>query len=166
MRPLRGVARDITLTTRPSEIELLYRDQGARMWRALLAYVGDPDLASDALAEAFTQAIARGEAIRDPASWIWAAAFRIAAGDLKRRQGEVALRGLDIPYEMAEPFPQLIEALAAITPNQRLAIVMHDYADRPTDEVARVLGITRPTVYVHLSQGRKRLRRLLEPAHE
>ena len=55
---------------------------------------------------------------------------------------------------------------AAISPHQRLAIVMHDYADRPTDEIARVLGVTRPTVHVHLSQGRKRLRDLLEPTDE
>ena len=132
MRPLRGVASDITLTTRPSEIELLYRQEGDRIWRALLAYAGNPDVASDALAEAFVQAIARADALREPASWIWAASFRIAA------------------------------ALASISPNQRLAIVMHDYADRPTDEIARVLGVTRPTVHVHLSQGRKRLRALLE----
>ena len=69
-------------------------------------------------------------------------------------------------YVMADPMPHLIDALAAISPNQRLAIVMHDYADRPTDEIARVLGVTRPTVHVHLSQGRKRLRALLEPTDE
>lgn len=69
---------------------------------------------------------------------------------------------LDVTYDMAEPIPQLVQALAKISPNQRLAVVMHDYADRPTDEIARALGVTRPTVHVHLSQGRKRLRRLLE----
>jgi RNA polymerase sigma-70 factor (ECF subfamily) len=166
MRPLRGVASDITLTTRPGEIEHLYREQGDRMWRALLAYAGNPDVASDALAEAFVQAIARGEGLRDPAPWIWTASFRIAAGELKRRGHVVALTDLDIPYEIADPVPHLIEALAAISPHQRLAIVMHDYADRPTDEIARVLGVTRPTVHVHLSQGRKRLRDLLEPTDE
>jgi RNA polymerase sigma-70 factor (ECF subfamily) len=166
MRPLRGVASDITLTTRPSEIELLYRQEGDRIWRALLAYAGNPDVASDALAEAFVQAIARGENLRDAASWIWAASFRIAAGELKRRGHVVSLTQLDIPYEMNDPVPHLIEALASISPNQRLAIVMHDYADRPTDEIARVIGVTRPTVHVHLSQGRKRLRALLEPTDD
>jgi DNA-directed RNA polymerase specialized sigma24 family protein len=43
-----------------------------------------------------------------------------------------------------------------------MAIVLHDYADRPTDEVASVLGVSRATVHVHLSQGRRRLRKLLE----
>ena len=67
---------------------------------------------------------------------------------------------------MSEPLPHLLEALAKISPNQRMAVVMHDYADRPTDEIARALGVTRPTVHVHLSQGRKRLRALLEPTDE
>ena len=43
-----------------------------------------------------------------------------------------------------------------------MAIVLHDYADRPTREVAAVLGVSVATVHVHLSQGRRRLRTLLE----
>jgi RNA polymerase sigma-70 factor (ECF subfamily) len=56
----------------------------------------------------------------------------------------------------------VFEALRKLSPNQRLAVVLHDYADRTTDEIASVLGATRATVHVHLSQGRRRLRRLLE----
>ena len=37
---------------RHEEIERLYRAQGSRMWRALLAFAGDADVASDAVAEA------------------------------------------------------------------------------------------------------------------
>jgi DNA-directed RNA polymerase specialized sigma24 family protein len=40
--------------------------------------------------------------------------------------------------------------------------VFHDYADRPTSEIAELLGISRATVHVHLSVGRRRLRQLLE----
>ena len=162
MRPSSGVASESALTTGASRIERLYRDEGLRMWRALLAYAGDPDIASDALSEAFTQAIARGDEVRAPAAWIWTASFRIAAGELKGRRRQVPLAELDVTYDMAEPIPQLVQALAKISPNQRLAVVMHDYADRPTDEIARALCVTRPTVHVHLSQGHKRLRRLLE----
>jgi DNA-directed RNA polymerase specialized sigma24 family protein len=39
---------------------------------------------------------------------------------------------------------------------------VHDYADRPTKEVAATLGVSMATVRVHLSQGRRRLRALLE----
>jgi hypothetical protein len=40
---------------RSEELERLYREQGARMWRSVLAFAGDPDVASDALAEASTR---------------------------------------------------------------------------------------------------------------
>ena len=56
----------------------------------------------------------------------------------------------------------MIAALRTLSPNQRGAVVLHDYADRPVEEVAATLGMARATVYVHLSQGRRRLRKLLE----
>jgi DNA-directed RNA polymerase specialized sigma24 family protein len=68
-----------------SALEELYRAEGRRLWWALLAYSGDPDVASDAAAEAFAQALRRGSAVRDPRAWVWDVAFRVAAGELKRR---------------------------------------------------------------------------------
>ena len=61
-----------------------------------------------------------------------------------------------------EPLRDLVDALRAISPNQRLALILHDYADKPINEVCEVMGIARATAYVHLSQGRRRLRALLE----
>jgi hypothetical protein len=42
------------------DVERLYRDDGARLWRAILFLSGDPEIANDAVAEAFAQALARG----------------------------------------------------------------------------------------------------------
>ena len=42
------------------QLEALYRDDGDRLWRALLVFAGDPEVASDAVAEAFAQALRRG----------------------------------------------------------------------------------------------------------
>jgi DNA-directed RNA polymerase specialized sigma24 family protein len=42
------------------------------MWQAVLAFAGDPEVASDAVAEAFAQALRRGDAIRSPERWLWA----------------------------------------------------------------------------------------------
>jgi DNA-directed RNA polymerase specialized sigma24 family protein len=33
--------------------EVTYREHGARLWRSVLLYSGDPEVASDAVAEAF-----------------------------------------------------------------------------------------------------------------
>ena len=50
------------------------------LWRAILAWSGDPEIASEAVAEAFAQAARRGDAIDDVGRWVWRAAFRIAGG--------------------------------------------------------------------------------------
>jgi RNA polymerase sigma factor (sigma-70 family) len=156
------VGSEIALTARLDRWERLYREEGPRLWRALLAYAGDRDVASDALAEAFTQAIARGDAIREPSAWIWTTAFRVAAAELAKRSKATLFRDLGLTYEMSDPVPHLFAALAQLSPKQRAAIVLHDYADRPTKEIAEILGARLPTVHVHLSEGRKRLRGLLE----
>jgi len=142
-------------------MEALYREIGPNLWRSLLASTGDPEIASDALAEAFAQAIARGVEIRSPEPWIWTAAFRIAAGELARRR-PTAVASLEPAYELPAPADHLVAALKRLSANQRIAVVMHDYADRPTKEVADALDISVATVHVHLSRGRRRLRQLVE----
>lgn len=149
------------MTVATNRIEEVYRLHGRKLWRALVGFTSDPELASDALAEAFTQALARGDAIEDPERWIWRAAFRIAGGELKDRTRRLPATR-EPSLEVPDPLPHVIAALEHISPNQRLAVLLHDYADRPTDEIARILGSSRATVHVHLSQGRRRLRKLLE----
>ncbi len=146
---------------RREELERLYREQGDRMWRSILAYAGDPEVANDAVAEAFAQALRRGERIGDPERWLWRSAFRIAAGELQRRGG----RGSDppeVPYEMEEPAVELVRALARLPRTQRAAVVLHHAAGYPVKEIARLIGSTPGAVKVHLLRGRRRLRDLLE----
>ena len=47
-------------------------------------YARDAEVASDAVAEAFAQALRRGDALRSPATWVWTVAFRLAEGLLRR----------------------------------------------------------------------------------
>jgi RNA polymerase sigma-70 factor (ECF subfamily) len=146
---------------RAEVLERLYREQGGRMWRSVLAFAGDPEVASDAVAEAFAQALRRGEAIRDPERWLWRSVFRLAAGELdRRRRGPAVAR--PPTYEMEEPAVELVAALAALSPKQRAAVVLHHAAGYPLREVAAILGSTTGAVKVHLLRGRRRLRVLLE----
>ena len=144
-------------------IERVYREEGERLWRAVLAYVGDRNIADDAVAEAFAQALRRGDGIHDPDRWVWTAAFRIARGELARRgktDGAVA-EGM---YELPEPADEVVGALLRLSPKQRTAVVLHHYGGYPVKEIARMIDSTAPAVKVHLSQGRKRLQALLEEA--
>jgi RNA polymerase sigma-70 factor (ECF subfamily) len=143
-----------------ARIETLYREDGDRLWRALLAYAADPEIASDAVAEAYAQALRRGGAIRDLQAWVWRAGFRIAAGELKRRRattGTVPDTGRLDPGVDTD----LLDALTRLPPKQRAAVVLFYYADAPVREVARRTGMSQLSVRVNLNRGRKRLKEIL-----
>jgi DNA-directed RNA polymerase specialized sigma24 family protein len=153
------------VTRQADRVELVYREQGPRIWRAVFAYCGDREIASDAVAEAFAQLLRRGDSVRDPVAWTWRAAFRIAAGELKGRN-RMTHRFEGFSIDIREPASDLIEALARLSPKQRAALILHHYAGYPFKDVARILGSTVGAVKVHASVGRKRLGRLLEEVHD
>ena len=61
---------------------------------------------------------------------------------------------------------RLVEALAKLPPRQRAAVILHYYVGYRAREIAVITGSTAATVRVHLSQGRRRLRRLLEALND
>src|SRR4249919_3932954 len=99
-------------------VERIYRDHGPRLWRSLMAFTGDPDVASDAVAEAFAQALRRGEELRDPLAWIWRVAYRIASGELERR-GSLRPELPDIAGPVETKAIEMIDLLHKLPTNQR-----------------------------------------------
>lgn len=146
---------------REEQLERLYRERGAAMWRAVLAFAGDPEVASDAVAEGFAQALHRGTEIRDPERWLWRVVFLLAAGMLRERRRSAPLAS-EGSYEMEEPARELVAALMRLSPKQRAAVVLHHAEGYPVKEIAEILGSTPGAVKVHLLRGRRRLRELLE----
>jgi RNA polymerase sigma-70 factor (ECF subfamily) len=143
------------------DLERLYRADGERLWRSLVLSFGDPELAADAMAEAFAQALHRGTAIRDSQRWVWKAAYRIAAGE-KHRGGRVTAWVDDATTEIDESIVDLLRALERLTPKQRASVILADYAGYSHREIAIVLGTSVPTVAVHIHNARRRLRGMLE----
>ena len=145
--------------TKVSDIEHLYRDQGQKLWWALLAYSGNREVASDATAEAFALALRDADAIRDPSPWVWKVAFRIATKELRiARRQEPVVPGA---YELDEEAAEVARSLSHLTERQRAIVVLHYYLDLPTEEIGVLLGMSRSTVSVHLHRGRNRLREVL-----
>src|SRR5438034_7966572 len=141
-------------------VEAVYRADAERLWRAIYAYAGDPEIASDAVAEAFAQVLHRGAAVRDPAAWTWRTAFRIAAGVLKARGSSDAT---SIPAEHLDQYgdPDLLAALRQLPDAQRAAVILFYYADLPIREISARLGSNSLAIRANLSRGRGRLRQLL-----
>jgi RNA polymerase sigma-70 factor (ECF subfamily) len=147
--------------TEASAIERCYHEQGEKLWRAVLLFSGDPEVANDAVSEAFAQAIRRGDAIRELDQWVWRAAFKIARGELQRRRRHDAAPP-ELPVELPSPTVDLVRALRRLTPKQRGAVVLHHYAGYSNRETAAILGSTTSAVGVHLERARARLREELK----
>jgi RNA polymerase sigma-70 factor (ECF subfamily) len=143
-----------------SGIEGVYRAQRDRLWRSLVLSFGDREVASDSMAEAFAQLIARGDGVRDPEAWVWRSAFRIAAGQMARRTpGQLPV---DVVDDNLVEVVEVLDALARLSPEQRTAVVLADYAGYRHAEIARLVGSSPGAVAVRVHRGRRRLRVLLE----
>jgi RNA polymerase sigma-70 factor (ECF subfamily) len=142
-------------------VERIYRDHGPRLWRSLMAFTRDPDVASDALAEAFAQALRRGEDLRDPLAWIWRVAYRIASGELERR-GSLRSELPEVAGPVESKAIEMVDLLGKLPKNQRAALILGYYADLPAAEVATLMGVSAATVRVHQHRGRRHLMKLLE----
>lgn len=142
-------------------IERVFREEGERLWRALLAFTGGRrSVAEEAIAEAFARALHRRDEIRDPARWVYVVAIRVAVDEI-RREDRYSREPFDRAIDEPDFSGEVWRALRALSPNQRLAVVLHYEIGFPVDEVADRMGIAAPTVRVHLLRARRRLRDML-----
>lgn len=146
--------------TDATDLEIVYRENAPQLWRAVLMYSADPEIASDAVAEAFAQVLRHGEAVRDSARWVWRAAFSIATDELRTRRRTAM--PTEEGYEMPEPLTDLFRALEMLTHHQRASVILHDYAGYSRREIAAILRSSASAVGVHLFRARRRLREVME----
>lgn len=151
---------DLAETT--TRIESVYRELGPRLWRAVYAYSGDRALTDDAIAEAFVQALRRGEAIHSPERWLWRTSFRIAAGLLQDRRKWVEFDSGRDRVDPSNAHDGLIGELAELPERQRACLVLHYYGGYPTAEISDIVGISAASVRMSLTRGRRGLKNVLE----
>ncbi|MDE6841423.1 MAG: sigma-70 family RNA polymerase sigma factor [Oscillospiraceae bacterium] len=136
------------------------------MYRAARAVLDSDADAQDAVAQAVLQGWQSLDALRDKAAvrpWLVRIAVNCAYAQ-RRRQGRVVYLD-DLAQEPAAPEPPrydgLWEAVSALPPDRRAAVVLFYYEDMGVEEIARCLGIPRGTVKSRLSRARKQLKEML-----
>ena len=139
-------------------VETAYRAVHPRLWRALLSYTGDAELASDAEAEAFAQALRRGDAIDDVATWVWRSAFRIASGLLANRSSSSAPDAADDASPSSGSLAEFLGLLADLSPQQRACVALRYVGEFTPSEIGEVLGTSAGTVRVQLNRAHAALR--------
>lgn len=151
------------------DLEALYRDGYPHFLRVAEAITGRPDVAKEAVNEAFAGAI-RGRADHrgdgSVESWIWACVVN-AARSARRR--EPALAAPDDAPEPGVSFDwdddPLRELVGRLPERQRLALFLRYYADLDYREIAAVLGVERGTVGATLHKAHDALRTHLQEVH-
>jgi RNA polymerase sigma-70 factor (ECF subfamily) len=146
------------------EIAALYAAYGGELWRALLVVsAGRVDVAKEATAEAFARLVANADSVREPRGWLYRTGYRAVVDELRREQRV----SHDLPDQAARDVrigfsPELSEALARLSPVQRLVVFLTYQAGMSLREVAEATGSPVATVKVRLYRARRALRTVLE----
>lgn len=142
-------------------VRVAYEATHARLWRAVLAFSGSREVTDDAVAEAFAQALRRGEVVRDVEAWVWRSAFAIARGELGRRSPVMA-DAPDVGGDATEPALDLVRALQSLpVVDRELLVLCHIGGWTPT-ELAAITGTPASTIRVRLHRANRRARPLFE----
>lgn len=162
-------------------VEALYTLYADRIYRYVLARVGDPDQAADLTTEVFVRMIGQLTGFRlnreRPAASFSAWLYRIAANlatDWRRRRGRFAQVSLDpdLPLPAREPGPEVVveqreaagrlaQAMQGLSEEQRLVVVGKFVEGMSNTEVAAWLGKTEGAVKSLQHRALQTLGRLL-----
>ena len=147
-------------------VETVYRAVHPRLWRSLLSYTGDAELASDAEAEAFAQALQRADAVTDVAAWVWRSAFHIAAGLLAARSPSNDPQPAEGPTSPTDSIAEFLGLLADLSPQQRACVALRYVGEYTAPEIGELLGTSAGTVRVQLHRAHAALRHtIMEAEH-
>lgn len=152
--------------TESNEYERLFRVEFPSVLRTVELIVREHARAEEIAQDAFLQLLLRWSKIsryERPDAWVRRVAIRLAVRSIRRDELWRRLREALVPSVEAPPSPyDLGGAIRRLSASQRAAVVLHYYEDRPTAEIAGILGCSESTARVHLHNARKRLAQLLE----
>ncbi len=146
------------------DFESFFAAHHDRVRRTVTLAIGDPERAADVTQEAFAVAYRRWRRVREmerPAAYVTVVATNRARRDL-RRDG----RRPDPPPGAPAPDPagtvaldlSLHDAIAALAPRQRAAIVLRYLGDLTIADVAAAMGCSEGTAKATIHQALARLR--------
>jgi RNA polymerase sigma-70 factor (ECF subfamily) len=147
----------------------LFRELFPRVARTASLVARDPQLGADIAQEAFARLFERWDRMASPEharNFVFRVAVNLARSQLRRRfAAPFGLSGPDRSSDDAtsrsDDWLSVVEALRGLSPKQRTAVVLVDFADLDAAAASQVLGTAEATVRVHLMRGRRALRERL-----
>jgi RNA polymerase sigma factor (sigma-70 family) len=160
--------------TVPASFDDAFRELFPRVARTASLVARDPQLGPDIAQEAFARLFERWDRMASPehaCNFVFRVAVNLARSHLPRRIA--APFGLSGPERAgrddtarSDDWLSVCDALAVLSPKQRAAVILVDYADLDAASAAAVLGTAEATVRVHLMRGRRALRERLDLPEE
>ncbi|HVF20704.1 MAG TPA: RNA polymerase sigma factor SigM [Mycobacteriales bacterium] len=154
----------------PAAFGVLVARHRDRAWAVALRTIGDPQDASDAVQDAFLSAYRSAASFRSDAkfsTWLHRIVVNACLDRMRRARVRATLPLDESAAEMvADPYDaigasdlaaDINAALARISADQRVAIVLVDVQGLPVDEVAELLGVPAGTVKSRCHRGRAAL---------
>ena len=145
-------------------VEAVFRSVHHRLWRSLLLFTGDAELASDAVAEAFAQVLRRGAAVDDVEAWVWRSAFRIAGGLVAAQSGSTDLGSVDGSTPLTGSLVEILGLLGDLSPQQRACVALRYVGEYTSSEIGELLGTSASSVRVQLHRAHAALRQTITEA--
>lgn len=148
---------------------MAFEREQATLLRLATVVTGDPEAARDLVSEAFADLVAT-DGVRDPAAWLRVAVTRRSTSWVRRQiVARSDLQRYGTPAEHTDTPDGHLErtvtdrvavrdALARLDHDQRAAVFLRFYLDRPEAEIAEALGCRPGTVKSRLSRAMSRLR--------
>ncbi len=148
-----------------------------RAYRLAGIILGDQTEAEDATQDALVRAWQSAGTLRDPAgfqAWFDRILVNICRDRLRRRRRItfIPIDPEDDASDRRDPFcsvldrDQVVRAMAHVSPDERLVLVLHYWADLTLDGVAERLGWPVGTVKSRLHHGLSEIRRVLNGASD
>ncbi len=140
----------------------VYETYGPALYRFCLVQMKNRADAEDVLQDVFCKRLYQAPDFKSPEherSWLFRVALNLCRDEWRRS------RRSDLPLEAAEnaSLPpaelSLLEQVADLPEKQRTALHLYYYEGYTIREIARLLGVTVPTVKMRLKRGREALRK-------
>jgi RNA polymerase sigma-70 factor (ECF subfamily) len=147
------------------EYAAFYRAEFPHVVRTSYLIVHDRQHAEEIAQEAFIQLLIHWRKVsryQQPGAWVRRVAIRIATRSARREGRRMALEtGADVARGPAGQDLDLLDAIKKLPPQQRAAVALFYFEDRPLPEVADILGCSHAAAKVHVFNARRRLADLL-----
>lgn len=156
-----------------ARVEALYRQFGPAILRRCLRFLRDGAEAEDAMQEVFVnvcRSLDRFTYGQSPLPWVYQIAARVCLNRLRsggrfQRATQVMTRSETAPVDLASALAdrQLAASILSRFPERTALIAVHHLVDGMTqEEIAEALGLSRRTVYSHLTRFLAEAAKLVE----